>query len=158
MAVYFLDSSAVAKRYVAEPGMHWIRALCDPLAGNIIAIAQIAKVEVVSAFCSKARDQNPKTNITEAQRDQNIVRFRLDIQQTYSAVQISEDVYMRAADLCTRYSHYKLKALDALQLASALAFRDAAPVVNVACITADNDLSAAAQGEGFVTDNPLNHP
>ena len=29
MALYFLDSSGIVKRYVSEPGHAWISGLCD---------------------------------------------------------------------------------------------------------------------------------
>jgi len=45
MATYFLDTSAVVKRYVpAEQGHAWIVALCDPAQGHILYISQAAFV------------------------------------------------------------------------------------------------------------------
>ena len=46
MALYFLDSSAIVKRYVSEAGHVWIASLCDPIQNHDIQIAQIALVEV----------------------------------------------------------------------------------------------------------------
>ena len=34
MAAYYLDSSALAKRYVAETGSAWVTDLMNPLTGN----------------------------------------------------------------------------------------------------------------------------
>ena len=33
MAVYFVEASALAKRYIAETGSMWLRALLDPSTG-----------------------------------------------------------------------------------------------------------------------------
>lgn len=38
---YFLDSSAIAKRYADETGTAWVEALCAPADENLIALAQI---------------------------------------------------------------------------------------------------------------------
>ncbi len=41
MAEYYLDSSAPAKRYVAEPGSDWIRSLVSPSRRNLTLTARI---------------------------------------------------------------------------------------------------------------------
>ncbi len=35
MAMYFLDSSAIVKRYFQEPGHDWIETLHDPNQGHV---------------------------------------------------------------------------------------------------------------------------
>lgn len=55
MSDYFLDSSALAKRYLSEVGTVWVRDLVNPIAGHIIWIAEIAKVEVASALAARQR-------------------------------------------------------------------------------------------------------
>ncbi len=39
MAVYYFDTSALVKRYVAEVGTAWMTTLCAPAAGNTTAVA-----------------------------------------------------------------------------------------------------------------------
>lgn len=39
MALYFLDTSALVKRYVAESGSAWVMALCDPASGHVVVIS-----------------------------------------------------------------------------------------------------------------------
>ena len=75
MALYVLDSSAIVKRYVFEPGRVWVVALCDPARGHDLHIAQAALVEVVATLCRKARE----ASITTAERDNLIADFRQDI-------------------------------------------------------------------------------
>lgn len=53
---YFLDTSAIAKRYITEIGSVWIQALADPLAGNFLVISRITWVEVLSAFSRRQRE------------------------------------------------------------------------------------------------------
>ncbi len=40
MSVFYLDTSALVKRYVRETGTGWVRALADPGAGNTIILAE----------------------------------------------------------------------------------------------------------------------
>ena len=65
MPLYFLDSSAIVKRYVSEPGHAWIANLCDPSQNHDVQIAQIALVEVVATLCRKlAKLQSLRPNVT----------------------------------------------------------------------------------------------
>ena len=50
MGIYFFDSSAAVKRYVAETGTAWVINLFKPSAKNIIYVAQITGVETVLAI------------------------------------------------------------------------------------------------------------
>jgi len=50
MAVYFVDSSALVKRYISEIGSTWVLSLFDPALDNDILIAAITGVEIVAAI------------------------------------------------------------------------------------------------------------
>jgi uncharacterized protein len=52
---YFLDSSAIVKRYLPEVGTTWIRQLCDLESGNTIAVSAMAMVEVAAALAARHR-------------------------------------------------------------------------------------------------------
>ena len=54
MASYFVDSSALVKRYVNETWSVWLRGLVSPAAGNDIYIARITTVEVIAALTRRA--------------------------------------------------------------------------------------------------------
>ena len=55
MAVSFLDTSAIVKRYVLETGTAWIQALTDPAAGHVHCLARITKPETVAAISRRER-------------------------------------------------------------------------------------------------------
>ena len=76
MALYFLDSSAIVKRYFQEPGHEWIETLHDPAQGHGLYIAQAALAEVVASICRKAREQN----MSREERDSTIDDFRRDVE------------------------------------------------------------------------------
>src|SRR5437899_12284981 len=100
MATYFLDTSALAERYVAEQGQGWIMALCDPANGHELYISQAALVEVVAAICRRTREQS----ITLAERDRLIEAFRQDCQNAYDMLLVSTPIYHAAGELRLRRS------------------------------------------------------
>ena len=53
---YFVDSSALVKRYVTETGTTWIQAAAAPSAHNRLVIARITWVEVLSALARRQRE------------------------------------------------------------------------------------------------------
>lgn len=153
MAIYFLDSSAVVKRYFPEHGHMWITSLCDPARGHNLNIAQSALVEVVAALCRRERERS----ITLAERDALITFFRQDSKENYNIWPMNSDLYNAAGDLCR--SH-RLCAYDAVQLACALALRqytsvNQAPEPIFVC--ADFDLLDIAGVEGLQVENPNNY-
>lgn len=56
MSVLFLDSSALVKRYVSEAGSEWVKSLVVPSAGNVVMIARVTWVEVLSALARRRRE------------------------------------------------------------------------------------------------------
>jgi len=154
MALYFLDSSAVVKRYVSEPGHAWIVSLCDPAQNHDVQIAQIASVEVIAALCRKARE----AAITPTERDALIADFRNDMVTTYGMRTVTTQVYTHAGDLCRMY---RLRSYDAVQLAAVLALRDDALATGVPAlifVCADTDLLSYAASEGLGVENPNAYP
>src|SRR5947209_1704108 len=151
MGTYFLDTSAIVKRYVpAEQGHVWITALCHPAHGHKLFISQAALVETVATICRKAREQS----ITMAQRDRLIGTFRQDSQDSYSIMLVTTGTYTSAGDLCRTH---RLRAYDAVQLASALDLREEALADELAApifVCADVDLSNVATAEGLGVENP----
>ena len=55
MTTYFLDASALVKRYVTEMGTPWVTGLLDPAARNRLYIARITGAEVTAALTRKER-------------------------------------------------------------------------------------------------------
>lgn len=154
MARYFLDTSALIKRYVNdEPGHQWIASLCAPDAAHTILIADITLVEMVATFCRMARETPPRLNTED--RDALIALFRdHDVAQSYVVVPLRRTLLERAAALCRTHP---LRAYDAIQLACALQVSDDAATVGgdaVIFICADLHLLTAALAEGMATENP----
>ena len=154
MSIYFLDSSALVKRYVTEIGSTWIRALTDPDARNPLIIARITWVEVLSALARRQREGS----LTSDDVAQAIQAFRYDLNTQYQVSELDRAVAEAAGELVIQHP---LRAYDAVQLASALRLqsdlvRTEAPALTF--LTADDRLVAIAQAEGLFTDNPNHHP
>ena len=150
MASYFLDTSAIVKRYFPEQGHSWVLALCLPAQGNRLYISQAALVEVVASICRKAREQV----VTVAERDLLIDIFRQDSQNNYTIIPVTSSVYTFAGNLCRSHS---LRAYDAIQLACAISLLEEAAVNQAPqpiFVCADTNLITIASEEGLHAENP----
>jgi predicted nucleic acid-binding protein len=152
--VYFLDSSAVVKRYSSETGTNWVRSLVDPATGNQIYLARITRVEVVSAITRK----NRSGGLSAADASAAIARLRLHLTNEYATIDISSTVIDHAMVLAETHA---LRGYDAIQLAAALELRDDCLAIGIpvpTLISADADLNTAAISEGLATEDPNTHP
>ncbi len=153
MTAYFLDSSALVKRYIVEIGSFWIQAVAVPDPGNQIIISRISWVEVLSAIAR--RQQEGSLSSTEV--NEIIEAFRSDLNNQYQVIEIDRALVESAGQLVNQYS---LRAFDAVQLASALRIQSAfasATATSLVFLTADDRLLTIATTEGLLTDNPNNH-
>jgi hypothetical protein len=50
---YYFDTSGLVKRYIAEIGTAWVTGIMDPAAGNLVYVARVTGVEVVSAIAAR---------------------------------------------------------------------------------------------------------
>ena len=115
MAVLFLDTSALVRRYdPAEPGAAQVRAYCRRSSGDTLLIAAITTVEIASALARKERDGA----LTASQAQRLWRSFRRDYRERYESVALGSAVLRQAERLL--FAH-RLRAYDALQLSSALA-------------------------------------
>lgn len=154
MSLYFLDASAIVKRYVDERGSEWVRAIVDSAAMHDLVIAEIGIVEVAAAYSARQRAQ-PAAD--RAIRERPLRRFLRDCNLHYTVVGADRRTIDLAVQLTGRH---RLRGYDAVQLASALRVnesvtRDGQPALTF--VSADSDLLLAARGESLQTDNPLDH-
>ena len=116
----FADSSAVVKLYLLEEGRETVRAV------DVIAVSWLTRVEVVSAIWAKERDGR----ISAGEARTLIRRVQADFHGSpaadprFETVVLDQPVLEHAAELL---AVYPLSSGDAIQLASALAARDADP-------------------------------
>ncbi len=150
MSAFFVDTSAIAKRYLNELGSDWVVSWTLAGAGNLIAISELTIIELFSAFARRVREGNLPLNRADALRS----NFLLHVESEYLVVKLEKQVLAQARNFVTQYP---LRTLDAIQLASAkqtLTMLDE----QVTFVSADSNLLVVAAAEGFKIDNPNLHP
>jgi uncharacterized protein len=150
VAAYFVDTSALVKRYVQEVGTAWVRGLTHRRAGNQILLARITVVEVTSAV---ARRRAGRT-ISTAQASSFLSQFRKHIAGRYTILEITPGLLADAATLANRHD---LRAYDAVQLAAALELNRISQG-GIVLASSDRELNAAAQADGLTVEDPNLHP
>lgn len=154
MSVYYLDASALVKRYADESGSAWIRQITAPDSQNTVLLAEITLAEVAAALAAKSRAPQ---GITQEQRDRALSLFLQDCDTHFLLLLVDRQVIEQAVNLT---QNHRLRGYDSVQLAAAMvAHRTleseslSAPVF----IASDNDLIAAARVEGLAADNPVDY-
>ncbi len=149
MPIFFLDTSALVKRYLDEKGSDVIDGLFENLLDNdALVISQLAVVELKAVFRrllkgKVLREQQVKILLSE---------FVDDRAAMSASVSVDPALMEESAALLDRHA---LNAGDAIQLASALKLRSTFPGSElVVVVTSDADLSEACAGEGFRVLNP----
>lgn len=153
MAVYFLDSSGIVKRYVTETGTAWVRRICAPSAGNDVYTAHVTGAEAAAAIMRRVR----RGEVPAADAVAAISDLQRHLGNGYTPVHVTDGLVQLAIDLVQRYP---LRGYDAVQLASALqvmALRQASGLSPLVFVSADNNLNAAAAAEGLAVDDPNAH-
>lgn len=150
MPLSYLDTSGLVKRYLPETGSTWVTRLCqqEPIAASLIVVPEMA-----SALARRAHEGS----LTVQQRDALFQAFVRDA-RAFTLVDPNQAVAQRAARLLLQAPvHVRLRALDAVHLASALhAFARARRrgVATGHFVSSDLALLTAAQWAGLSTQNP----
>ncbi|MBU0492513.1 MAG: type II toxin-antitoxin system VapC family toxin [Chloroflexi bacterium] len=150
---FYLDSSALVKRYVIEIGTGWVQALCEQ-PDVVIAVALIGLVEVAAAVAGKRRGGL----MEQATSDAILGDLQADAALQYVLLDVDQHVVDQAIELTRRQ---RLRGYDAIHLACALRLNQALVANNLpslVLVAADADLLSAAQAEGLGTENPNLHP
>jgi hypothetical protein len=150
---FYLDASALVKRYLAETGSAWVESICADEEGIAIAIAHFGLVETAAAFAAKQRGQF----ITSSEHESVLADLLRDAKSRYRLVAVGPAIIDSAIQLTRRQ---KLRGYDAIHLACALALNRPLVENDLPALTfvgADSDLLTAAAAEGLAIDNPNLH-
>jgi uncharacterized protein len=151
---YFVDSSALVRRYVQETGTSCVRGITRRSPSTVIYIARITAVEVA---CAVARRRKGKT--LKPRRASSILhRFRQHLAGRYTVIEVTPALLDDAMRLGNTHA---LRAYDAVQLAVALEVNrsyQAAGSSPVTLVSADQALNDAATAEGLLVDDSNSHP
>ena len=105
----FLDSSALAKRYIEEKGSDRVQAILS--AASVLAVSVICVPEIVSALCRRRRERRLSTG-----EYRNAKASVLSDMDDATVIGITDEVVARAVALL---EHFPLRSADALHVACA---------------------------------------
>ena len=105
----FFDSSALAKRYIAETGSDRVEAILS--SASALAVSVICIPEIVSALCRHRRER--KLSVEEYRHIKAAVLSDID---DVTVIGITEEVIAQAVALLERFP---LRSADALHIACA---------------------------------------
>ncbi len=154
MPAYYLDTSALVKRYANEAGTAWINALIDPAARHTLYTVRLTRPETIAALRRKARTGE----MTLAEASGAARAFRRAWRRRYRIVAATAAVAERAMDLAEQHG---LRGYDAVHLAAALAVADIRQRHGLSALTfvsADTDQREAAVIEGLLVEDPAAYP
>ncbi len=153
MAVYFVETSALAKRYIAETGSTWLRALLQPTSGCLIHIVRVTSVEIIAAITRRERGGTLTPTDATAAR----MAFRGDLAAEYHVIEVTPALSNQAMLWAEQHG---LRGYDALQLAAGLGVNArylAGGLPPITCVSADTELNRAATSEGLAVEDPNAH-
>lgn len=96
VAAYFLDTSALVKRYIPEIGTAWMQSLTAQLSGNILLVARITSVELMSAIARRQRE----ATLTPDQAQQLRILVQQHFASQYQVVELTPSIASFAGELC----------------------------------------------------------
>jgi predicted nucleic acid-binding protein len=154
MTTYYVDTSALAKRYIDEVGSSWIRATLGQSLLPSVIIVHLAIVEMTSALVRRQREGI----LTPVEYTQMQDAFRTDCLNEYRIVTVTDGTIDEANRLLERYP---LRAYDAVHLAAAVVANQhllAGGLAPLTFLSADDRLNDVASTEGLAVENPSLHP
>lgn len=150
MAAYFLDSSALVKRFTRETGMSRVVSLFRGSNANSIYIARITPLETASGLAK----QNRIGSLSSDRFDKAMARLVRGNESRYIFAEINDDLVKFAIPMVLRDG---LRGFDAIQLAAAIGvakLRRSVGASELVFVSADNHLNRAAIAEGLIVENP----
>jgi predicted nucleic acid-binding protein len=146
MAVYYLDTSALVKLYVEEPGTSVVIDLASDLDNDRLAILDLARIEFRAAVRRRERSED----IAPAQASQLLSQFEEHLAEIFSTQPSNASVVEEASRLLDQHP---LRAYDAVQLAGAIVLK-ASGLPELTFVCADKQLIQVARVEGLDVINP----
>jgi predicted nucleic acid-binding protein len=141
LALYYLETSALVKLYVYEPGTERLLGLTASDAGHRFAILSLAQVE----FRAAIRRRQRTGEIPGSAADELIESFRQHSEGKFLIQSFSDSVLDVAFALIDGYA---LRGYDAMQLAGYLLLRSISGTEDPTFVCADKVLLSAARNEG----------
>ncbi|MGA7446393.1 MAG: type II toxin-antitoxin system VapC family toxin [Terriglobales bacterium] len=141
MALYYLETSALVKLYVYEPGTDRLLDLTASDAGHRFAILSLAQVE----FRAAIRGRQRRGEIPDDSANELVESFRRHSEGKFLIQPFSDSLLDVASALI---DSYPLRGYDAAQLAGYLVLRSTSGPEEPTFVCSDRVLLSAARNEG----------
>lgn len=148
---WFLDTSALTKRYVRETGTDWMVRLFESSSPGTLGIARLALLEMRSLLML-AEEQR---RLAREQVSSVWATFEREAENLLLVQNYEEQDWDRALEYVEKYA---LRPGDALQLAAAAAWREKRPEIETVVVCSDSALQNAAREENFAVIDPVEQP
>ncbi|MGC9334929.1 MAG: type II toxin-antitoxin system VapC family toxin [Anaerolineae bacterium] len=153
MVVYYLDTSALVKRYAREEGTAWILSLTDVTAEHDLYTVRMTGPEMIAALFRKARTGE----ISPDDASRSAESFRADWRRQYQIGEVTALVADKAMELAEKHG---LRGYDAVHLASAVVLqqmREARELPSLTFVSAGAQQRETAAVEGLPVEDPNEH-
>ncbi|MBI4499141.1 MAG: type II toxin-antitoxin system VapC family toxin [Chloroflexi bacterium] len=148
MPLFYVDTSALVKRYRVEQGTDVVNLLFqDLLPEDRFYTSFLTALEMSSAFYRLVG----AGQLREIEARQVLARFRRDLLDEFHVWLLTNDVVAAAEPLVETY---RLRTADALHLASALAVIGLVPTTPAVMVSSDRELLRAATAAGLTVLDP----
>lgn len=141
--IYYLDTSALVKRYYVEKGSAWVHCLFRP--DNLLVVSKVAYAEFLAALARKRREGE----VGEEDFAQAVENFQREWKELV-VVEVTDAVF---ADLLPLVRRHPLRGFDAIHLCTARWFRKQIKA-EITFVCSDQNLLAAAGQENLGIHNP----
>ena len=150
MPIFYLDTSAVMKRYRSETGSDVVAELFGKLANsNALATSELTVLEMNSALARLLESRQ----MTQGEYQKTLDRFARDIDlYGLTVMPVHSELVTEAISVVRGYS---LRALDALHFTSAMTASELPGNQNLYMVSADRKIIEVCVRHGIPSLNPL---
>jgi uncharacterized protein len=147
LGLYYLDTSALVKLYVREPGSDRLLRLAARANNHRFAVLALSQVEMHSAIRRRQREGDIDPEVA----DQLLSQFEQHLESRFIKQILNDQLIDLATSLVNRNA---LRAYDAVQLAGCLILKDNAVNDEPSFVCSDQRLLQAAENEGLACLDP----
>lgn len=148
MPIFYLDTSALVKRYRSEQGTEVIEQLfSNPLPEDRFFISFLAIIELTSGILRLAKGGQ----LNEDTANEILARFRQDVRELFRVWPLNEEI---ATDAVTVVEEHRLRSTDAIHFATAQRIASLAPGVQIVMVSSDRELLEATEAAGLSALDP----
>ncbi len=147
MALYYLETSALVKLYVKEPGTERLLRLAARTNNHRFVVLTLARVEIHSAIRRRQREGDIDGPIAE----RLLIQFEQHLESRFIKQVLNDSLIDLATSLVNRHA---LRAYDAVQLAGCLILKENSASDEPSFVCSDQRLLRAAENEGLACFDP----